>query len=246
MSWPCWRNVYHAHDARGFDVDLVPRTDTKLLDLCWLLQVVNRRAGPLDKSGTSRVGVGVPTRTGCIRVWSLCLCVGCCCWCSPPRCLSFSDAWFDAAAVGRLQGNLAGVPLPRKIDRHRARAAKLAVSLSFALRCSQSGSFVCSALPAADAHAAPWAPPPLTRPISNLPKHLLSSHTPFAWSPAPTRVFDDWAILPRSCSYKSFQPCFIPTVLLFLSFFPRKTKPPNDRPTDRRPNPARICLQEGP
>lgn len=81
------------------------------------------------------------------------------------------------------------------------------------------------------------------KPPKTLPR-LLSSHTPFAWSPAPTRVFDDWAILPRSCSYKSLWPCFIPTVLLFLCFFPRKTKPPTDRPTDDRTRPGFACRKD--
>lgn len=168
--------------------------------------------------------------------------------------LLFSDTWDRAPVTGTRSpsstgkwalaaASLAGVPLPRKIDRHRARAAKLAVSLSFAPRCSQSAPLSsCPRLPMRMCCSRPWAPPPLTRPISNLPKHFLSSHTLFAWSPAPTRVFDDWQYCYALARISPLGPA---SFLLFPSpFFPRKTKPPTE-PTDRRPrNPARIYLQD--
>lgn len=138
-------------------------------------------------------------------------------------------------------GALAGVPLHRKIDRHRARAAKLAVSLSFALRCSQS---VPLSAPAADAQ-------PVTRGRYRL--LLVPSQTSQNTSYhlirlllGPLRlleVFDDCQYYHALARISPFRPASS-RALLFLPLSPRKTKPPNDRPTDGRPNPARIYLQD--
>lgn len=99
----------------------------------------------------------------------------------------------------------------------------------------------CPRLPMRMYCSRPWAPPPLTRPISNLPKHSLSSHTLFAWSPAPTRVFDDWQYCYALARISPLGPA---SFLLLLS-----PSSPQDEASDRtdRPtteNQAWIYLQD--
>lgn len=95
MRWPCWRNVYHAHDARGFDVDLVPRTAPIVRFVMVLLQAPNRRAGPLDMSGILCVW-WTSTRVLDVSVSEVCVCVA-----SSPG-LLFSDTWNREPVTGAL------------------------------------------------------------------------------------------------------------------------------------------------
>lgn len=212
--------------------------------LLLLLQVLNRRAGPLEMSGI-RGRVQSSPRVQDVSVSEVCVCVPsspCCC------CLYFSDTGSGEPMTGT-HHTLHTWALPTPSNEWHAAGAprrgpaapedRQAPGTSCQARCFSIfrsplfpiSSFVCPGCRC----ASPWALPACYRLLlvpsqtsQNTSYHLIR----LLLGPLrPFQVFDDCQILPRSCSYKSFWPCLIS--LLFLPLFLRKTKPPNDRPTDR-------------
>lgn len=176
-----------------------------------------------------------------VSVSEVCVCVpsspcGCC--------LYFSDTWNGepmtgthyTAMNGRLQEPLAGVPLHRKIDRHRARAAKLAVSLSFALRCSQSAPL---SAPAADAQARGRYPPATASYSSHLKPPKTLPIISYAFCLVPCAHFKCLTIAKYYHALARISP-FGPASFrcFFFPFSPvRRSLRTTDRPTDDRRGP---------
>lgn len=164
----------------------------------------------------------------------MCLClVSGVCVCVLFSCRLSPDAWCTGALVtddSRLQ-SLAGVPLSRMIDRHRPTSCQ---ACCFYLTPSSSPNhFLCLLRLSTGRRGRPLLP---THPISNFPKHFLSSHTLSARPPVPIQMFDADA-LRRPARISLFGPAdFLPALLFSLFPLQDEASEPPDRPTD----PARI------